>query len=36
MIIQYSNLTLKRKQNFKVFDESNSGNHLLKFNKEWY
>ena len=27
---------LDRQTQFKVFDESNSGNHLLKFNKEWY
>ncbi len=26
----------KKKTEFKVFDESNSGNHLLKYNKEWY
>ena len=35
MIIQYLNLILKENK-FKVFDESNSGNHLLKYNKEWY
>ena len=26
----------KKKTEFKVFDESNSGNHLLKYNGEWY
>ena len=26
----------KKKTEFKVFDESNSGNHLLKYNSEWY
>ena len=26
----------KKKTKFKVFDESNSGNHLLKYNAEWY
>ena len=26
----------KKKTDFKVFDESNSGNHLLKYNSEWY
>ena len=26
----------KKKTKFKVFDESNSGNHLLKYNSEWY
>ena len=26
----------KKKTEFKVFDESNSGNHLLKYNDEWY
>ena len=25
-----------KKTEFKVFDESNSGNHLLKYNGEWY
>jgi predicted membrane protein len=25
-----------RKTEFKIFDESNSGNHLLKYNGEWY
>ena len=25
-----------KKTEFKVFDESNSGNHLLKYNSEWY
>ena len=29
-------LTLKRKQKIKVFDESNNGNHLLKFQEDWY
>ena len=26
----------QKKTKFKVFDESNSGNHLLKYNSEWY
>ena len=26
----------KKKTEFKVFDESLSGNHLLKYNGEWY
>ena len=26
----------KKKTDFKIFDESGCGNHLLKFNAKWY